>query len=813
MTSPALLSSETLQTRTDSDLDWELLLDRLAGYSVSAPGARRLRGRQLEQSWEGAHCTMLRSAQCLSLNDQGLSVPIANFPDLGDLIERLERGTLATGLELRDLGQMLDAARELRVFAASQQASRPELAHWLSSPKSLDPLCERLRRSIDRDGELKDDASPTLERVRTRAKQARHDLIARLKQLLQKHADLLQEQYFSERDGRYVLPVRADAHRALEGVVIDTSASGSTLFIEPRELSAQSNALRVALADVVHEEHRILRELSSQAQALSEELRLAENACTEADVIAAIARWAGHCRALAVLPDPEPVLELRSARHPLLAHQQTVVANDLHLPTGAALILSGPNAGGKTVTLKCLGLAARMARSGIPLCVDEGSRIGYFSSVFSEIGDSQSIVSNLSTFSAHTLVLASILARVDDHSLVLLDEVAAGTDPEQGSALAIAYLEALLERRATVAATTHYDALKRLGDVDARFHNAAVGFDVKTMMPTFRVLNGVVGPSTALAVASRFGLPDAVVERAQALLPAATHEREHSLEELASKRNAAEKLLSEAARDATEQRRLKLELEAERASLGETYRRQLELEYGELLGRLRAARNELETTRNQLRHLPHDKSELSRLERQIDQAAHTIAIDSPVSAIVRQSKSPDLHAAAKQAKTLGPGQRVYVLSLGADAEIVELLRNGMVRVRSGSLTLKVAADDLAPKSGQPRVVPRQSPANRQGKRRETPQPLGPRTTPVRTAHNTLDLRGERVDAGLARLEQFVDDLLRRGEPAGYVLHGHGTGAMKQAVREHVRGLRHVADSGAAAREDGGDAFTLLWLDA
>lgn len=770
-----------------------------------------MRARQLESSWEGAHGAMLRSSQCLSLYDQGLSVPVHDVPDLGDLIEHLERGALASGVELRDLGLMLDCARDLRTFATSQQTLRPELAESLSSPKSLDPLAERLRRSFDREGELKDEASPTLERVRTRAKQARQDLIARLKQLMQKHADLLQEQYFSERDGRYVIPVRADAHRALDGIVVDTSASGSTLFVEPRELSAQSNALRVALADVAHEEHRILRELSSQAQALSPDLRLAENACTEADVIAAIARWALHCTALAVLPDPEPVLDLRRVRHPLLADQQTVVANDLQLPTGAALILSGPNAGGKTVTLKCLGLAARMARSGIPLCVDDGSRIGYFSSVFTEIGDSQSIVSNLSTFSAHTLALASILARVDDQSLVLLDEVAAGTDPEQGSALAIAYLEALLEHRVSVAATTHYDALKRLGDTDRRFHNAAVGFDVNTMMPTFRVLNGVVGPSTALAVASRFGFPDSVIARAQAILPGSTQDRERSLEELASKRNTAERLLAEATRDATEQRRLRLELEAERANLKETYQRRLEVEYGELLGRLRAARNELENTRNHLRHLPQERAALAHLERQIDQAAHTVAIDSEVSTLVRQSKSQGGLESTNHGKPLSPGQRVYVVSLGADAEVIELLRNGMVRVRSGSLTLKVAADDVSPKSGQPRPAQRVGPTVR--KRREAPQPPGPRTTPMRTAQNTLDLRGERVDAGLARLEQFVDELLRRGEPAGYILHGHGTGALKQAVREHVRGLRHVADSGAAAREDGGDAFTLLWLDA
>lgn len=806
-----ILPSEILQARAAQDLDWGLLLDRLASLTVSAAGARRLRARELERTSQDALQCMVRTAQCLSLSDEGLAIPQRDFPDLGDLVERLERGAVATGLELWELGQMLESACTLRGFVASQQQARQDLAAWLDVPKSIIQFAERLRTALDNGGALRDEASPELSRTRIRAKQARLDLIAQLKQLMLKYADLLQEQYYAEREGRYVLPVRADAHRMLEGVVVDTSASGNTLFVEPRESWRLSNALRVALAEVAHEEQRLLRDLSSRAQALGPDLRRAETACIEADVLAAVARWAKTCGAVAVLPESEPILDLRSARHPLLADQPTVVANDLALPAGGGLILSGPNAGGKTVTLKCLGLAARMARAGIPLCVAEGSRVGFFSSVYTEIGDSQSIVTSLSSFSAHVLVLASILEQADARSLVLLDEVAGGTDPEQGSALATAYLEALLERHVTLAATTHYDALKRLADSDTRFHNAAVGFDIETMVPTFRVLDGMVGPSTALAVATRFGMPEAVIARANAILPRSTHAREHLLEELASERNAAERARSEAEREASEQRRIRIELEQTRATLRETFQRQLDHEYRELLSKILQARTELEATRNRLRQLPVEPAELAQLERQIDRAAHTVAVGSEVATALHPTRLPERRGHALDVGSLSVGQHVFVASLGTDAQVIELLRNGMVRIRSGNLSLKVATSDLSLDSKRQASTQRNSPKRKARSPQPDPQPVAG-STPLRTEHNTLDLRGERVDEALGHVEQFVDELQRRGEPAGYVLHGHGTGALKQAVREHVRGMRQVVESQAAAREDGGDAFTLLWLD-
>ncbi|HEY5961741.1 MAG TPA: hypothetical protein VIV60_34515, partial [Polyangiaceae bacterium] len=245
-----LLDLEALERRASLDLDWELLLDRLGGLATSEPGARRLRDRVLEPTWHAARDSMLRTAECVSLGDDGKALPCTSVPDLGDLVDRLEKGSTATGSELRDLGRMLVIAKELRVFLGSQRDSRPHLVEWLTIDQVIDRLGERLLRSIDEEGAIKDEASAQLARARAKVKQARQDLVQQLKRLMQTHADLLRDQYFSERDGRYVIPIRADAHRAIDGTVLDTSASGNTLFIEPRELTHASNTLRICISEV-----------------------------------------------------------------------------------------------------------------------------------------------------------------------------------------------------------------------------------------------------------------------------------------------------------------------------------------------------------------------------------------------------------------------------------------------------------------------------------------------------------------------------------------------------------------------------------
>jgi DNA mismatch repair protein MutS2 len=821
VTEPQLLNPDQLVQRSTHDLDWALLLDRLAGFTTSEPGGRRFRAKELATDWATAHASMLRTQEAVSLADEGLAIPSGDLPDLGDLIERLERAVVATGAELRDLGRMLATGKQLRAFAQTQKVQRPHLAEVLFSDPALDKLLERLTRSIETDGTLSDQASTTLSRARAKVRDCRQELVAQLKRLMHVHADLLRDTYFSERDGRYVIPVRADAHRGIDGTVLDTSASGNTLFIEPRELTAQSNRLRVAQAEVAHEEQRILLEISQQAKEAVPGLRVAENACIEADVFAALSRYAAKYGAVALLPTQNQAMSLRAARHPLLIGQVSeVVPNDLELQAGQALIISGPNAGGKTVSLKAFGLFAMMARAGIPLTVDAESHIGFFSEIYCEIGDSQSIVSSLSTFSAHVRVLASIIAHAGPSSLVLLDEIAGGTDPEQGAALASAYLEALVGRNATVASTTHYETLKELGNHDPRFRNAAVGFDVKSMLPSFRILLDIAGPSTAFAVAMRYGIPNAIVERATALIPKSSRDREQLLEQLTAERALAQTLRLKAEHDSDEQRRLRLELEQERAAVKTTFQHKLEQDYRELLGKVRVARTDLDNLRKRVQSNVQDshglsRAELAQLERAVDTAAHVVALGSPVAEAVRASKpSSSGKTTQRLLKPITVGSKVHLPRLGMDAEVLDISHKGTLKVRAGSITLTVAPEELEqPRQphGQSKGTPPSRSAKNQPRKSNAFEMVEARSTPMRLSHNTLDLRGERVDAALERVDAFVDELLRRSEPAGYVLHGHGTGALKQAVRDHVRGLRHVLESGPATPEDGGDAFTLLWL--
>jgi DNA mismatch repair protein MutS2 len=760
------------------------------------------------------------TAEAVSLTDEGQTIPSGELPDLGDLISRLERGVVATGIELRDLGRMLGTSKQLRLFAQSQKNTRPHLAEVLFSDPALDRLHERLTKSLEADGSLSDQASVALGRARLKARECRQELVSALKRLMHVHADLLRDNYFSVREGRYVIPVRADAHRGIEGTVLDTSASGNTLFVEPRDLSVQSNRLRVALSEVLHEEQRILLELSHLAQSSALGLHVAENVCIEADVLLALSRFASKFGAVALLPVENQTMHLRAARHPLLLGQvEHVIENDLELRAGQALVISGPNAGGKTVSLKAFGLFAMMARGGLPLTVDVESSIGYFPEVFCEIGDSQSIVSNLSTFSAHMRVLASIIEQSTSSSLILLDEVAGGTDPEQGAALASAYLETLVDRNATVACTTHYEILKELGNHDSRFRNASVGFDIKSMLPTFRLLLDVAGPSTAFAVATRFGIPANVVERATALIPKQSLYREQVLEQLTAERTQAQSLRIQAESDATEQRRLRLELEEERAKVRTSFEKTLEREYRELLGKVRMARTELEQLRKRVdRHVQSPEglssTELSELDRTVDRAAHAVALGSPVAEAVRATRQTTQNSSGPiDIETLVIGQKVHLPRLGVDAEILDISKKGILKVRAGAITLSVPALELmrvAPSRAQKtQTVPKKSERSR---RRSTPLETAEiRPAPMRLQHNTLDLRGERVDAALDLVDGFIDELLRRSEPAGFILHGHGTGALKQAIREHVRGVPHIADSGPATPEDGGDAFTVIWL--
>jgi DNA mismatch repair protein MutS2 len=393
VTEPAPEPTQSAVRKSATDLEWPLLLDRVAANCSTPMAAARVRLLSPEPDLERARFRMTLVQQTLSLAEAGESLPAARLTDQQPLFERLRRGGAATGQQLLCLAELLRLAGALRRFATTQRERHPELASVLASDPELDELHASLERALEPDGSIASAASAELRKARHRVDETRHELLAQLRQLMERYSALLRDQYYAEREGRYVLPVRADAHLRVPGIVLGASGSGATLYLEPQELVPLGNELRVAQAAVQREEARILAELSSWAGQTLPALEHAYDCCIEADLLCAIARWASEVDAQPLCIEAQPVLDLKAMRHPLLVGLAApVVANDLRLDHGTALIISGPNAGGKTVTLKCLGLMAWMARSGIPLPVATGSRVGWFEPVLTDVGDEQSLL-------------------------------------------------------------------------------------------------------------------------------------------------------------------------------------------------------------------------------------------------------------------------------------------------------------------------------------------------------------------------------------------------------------------------------------
>lgn len=799
--------STPMEQRTAHDLEWAHLLEHLAGACLSATAAERLRALAPATTLPEARARMTLTAEALDASACDAPVPARSLPELEQALRRVAKGSVASGEELRDIGLLVGATRALRAYARSEAERHPALAAALNSDPALDALGEALDAAIEADGSVADAASPTLRDARRRVAEVRRELGSKLSQLMRRYSEVLRDQYWTEHDGRFVLPVRSDAHLRVKGIVLGSSASGATLYVEPEEATALGNRLKVAEAEVEREVARVLAALSAEVERHSPALEVALEACVTADCLAALCRFAQETRSAALSPGEVPRARLIGMRHPLLLIQGIdVVPNDITLDAGRALVVSGPNAGGKTVALKALGLAAWMVRAGIPVPAEPGSEMGFFEPVLTDVGDEQSILYSLSTFSAHVKNLAAILERAGDRALVLLDEVAAGTDPEEGSALAAAVLEALVARGAAVAVTTHYERLKELGASGGPLINASVGFDLARMAPTFRLTIGVPGASSALAVAARYGVPRSVVERAQALLPERALDREELVQRLEAERSALEAAKLEAEEELRRQRQLRAEIEAERKRAREEERARLSAESRELLGEVQRARAELSLAKKRVGRGALSRDELRQVEKSVNAAATQIAVGGALETAKRAlDPVPSDHRPVREAD-LVPGARVFLTKLGQTAEVLEAPSKGQVRVMAGVLKLSVRLGEVELPRGQVKSAKKPTrPAEKSS------LAIQDGFVPVRTSHNTLDLRGQRVDEALDAVDAFVDRLLREGEQVGYVLHGHGTGALKLAVRAHLSAAAHVRRARPAEPDDGGDAFTMVWL--
>lgn len=762
-----------------------------------------------------------------------LATALARVADPSTALSRAVRGlplAVAELLSIADaLGVAVTVADALATTAADAIDPTPQLRARLHGLDPPGELAHRLHRAIDREGDtsgptLSDAASPTLASLRARAREARQALVAAAERLLRKPAlaDAFGDRYVTDRDNRVVLPVRASAFSktgapgTIAGIIHDASQSGQTLYVEPHALVDDNNTLRAALVAVRAEEARVIAELSSACARASEPITTSVDALVELDAIAArlaLSQAVGGITPRVVVPGPDAALVLPDVRHPLmLLRGREVVPNDLVVAHGTALVLSGPNAGGKTVALKSIGLCVLMASVGLRLPTSRAADVPLFRTIVTDVGDDQSIARDLSTFSAHVshVVDACVAAREDgDGTLVLLDEVAVGTDPDQGAALAEAIVCDLVERGATLVVTTHYERLKLLATREpTRYTNAAVGFDLATLRSTFRVHVGIPGNSSALAVAQRLGLPDDVLARARALVSDERLRVDALLADVAALRErlavredelAAEHASATAAR-------LRLELleknEVERASA------KLARAHTAATAELRALQDEIRQRRKALRKSGDDAEALADADALAQRGRGDLAARAP-------EREP---TAGEPPPVLEVGQRVRVESLGAEGEIVGI-KGDRVVVQLPQLRTTASRADLR--------VPQKKGAARTTERRATPssgrgrdvviasnpgEHFGADARPLDTSvDNVLDLRGERAEDALGQLEDFLAQAIANDRDVVLVRHGHGSGALRKAVREHLPHLSHVVRQRPGLPAEGGDAVTVVWV--
>ena len=785
-----------MDARSQVLLEFPLVRARLAA-ATSFPPSRRA-AEALEPSNDPVIVArrLDETDQVRELLGERSGIGVGGAHDIGPWVERAARGGRLDPAQFLEIGETLDATARLATNLADDR--RPLLHALARELHDVPALRSTLTRSFDPMGELLDTASPRLGGLRAAVRVAYDRLRRRLDALVGAElGNALQEPIITLRNGRYVVPVKAEARSRVKGIVHDASGSGQTLFIEPLVAVELGNAWREAQVAEQEEIARILDELSAFVAANAAALRETLDALARFDLWAARASLAAEMDGVRAETADRPEVILLSARHPGLAGR--VVPIDIRIGDGyTALVVTGPNTGGKTVTLRTLGLLSLMHQSGLHIPAAAGSRLPVWSDVFADIGDEQSVAQSLSTFSGHLRRITSIVDAAGPGTLVLLDELGAGTDPTEGSALAQALLDHFIRAGAIVAATTHYAELKAYAHTTEGARNAAVEFDLESLTPTYRLTIGLPGGSQAFAIAERLGLPPGIVEDARSRLSEAQRSFEATLASIrATEGETADAL--EAARSAEDRARDALRVAQEERRTARRERDEaVRAARAEADAVLAALREELATTRQALQRETVTEGTLdSAVERADALAARLPDVEDADEDATELPVEPD--------RVWQVGERVRTRTGGWEGRIAALDRNGRrATIESGGMRIVVDVTDLLPSAAPAAAHPG-----------STTGPAGSasvgaiRLTRARSVASSLDLRGARVEEALESLERYLEDASLAGMPSVTVIHGLGTGALRDAVRTAAAGHPLVKDLRPGERGEGGDGATIV----
>jgi len=653
-----------------------------------------------------------------------------------------------------------------------------------------------------------DNASPKLGSIRSEIKVSHDRLLSRLERMIgDVHTiPLLQEPIITQRNGRYVIPLRAEFKGKLKSIIHDQSSSGATLFVEPLAVVELNNRWHELQLQERDEVRRILADLSNRVGAEAEAISGIVTALAQFDFCLMCAKYAEDLHASEPLlrsispprdgSHPGSIIKLYKARHPLL-DSETVVPIDVDLDPGTfALVITGPNTGGKTVTLKTVGLMVMMAQSGLHIPAQSGSELSFFDNVFADIGDEQSIEQSLSTFSGHITNIVRILERARTKTLVLLDELGAGTDPQEGSALARAILLHLVEKRVPCLIATHYPELKTLAHATAGVVNASMEFDLKTLRPTYHLTIGIPGRSNALLIARRLGLLDTILENARNMIDPTELVSDDLLNEIHHQREVARKARSSADRDRSLATNLRLELDRRLEGIEEERRALLDEARAEAEQELAALRTEIETLRKQLRPAHQPQPDIAAATEKLEELEQKV-----VSKPRRKSPSRELSE-----PVLRLGARVKLRTLKLEG-VITALNGEDAEVMAGNLRLRVKTSDLVAVTApvgtggeKPVATPQPSPV-----RKSAGAPFRP------TPGMELNLIGMRADDALDRLDTYLTEAYASGMPFVRIIHGKGTGRLRQVIREALKNSAYVSTYEEGGDKEGGEGVTIAHL--
>ncbi|RLT41734.1 MAG: endonuclease MutS2 [Chloroflexi bacterium] len=794
-----------MDDRTIAVLELPAVLERLASQTAFSAGREAALALRPSSEIEVVRARQQETAEAITLDRLGVTIPLAGAREVRDRADAAARGAVLTPAELLDIASLARAAMTARRVVLRQEEDAPRLARVAAGIGELGPLRTLIEEAIDDRGGVRDSASPELAQIRREAIAAHDRLKTRMEAIAGASGirNALQDAIVVMRDGRYVLPVKADFRGAVRGVVHDTSASGATVYVEPLAVVELGNQWRELQVQERHEVERILRDLSTATGEQATDLHDAVERLAHLDVAQSKGRLAVALDATHLatqgpnqrwLVDAPAEYRLVEARHPLL-HGPVVPTSIRVGGDFDALLITGPNTGGKTVALKTAGLLCLMALTGLPVPAGPGSQIPVYSAVFADIGDEQSIEQSLSTFSGHITAIIDIIERAQGGSLVLLDEMGAGTDPTEGAVLGIAIVERLVSQGAALIATTHHSELKVYAHQTPRVRNASVEFNLGTLRPTYRLTIGLPGQSNALAIASNLGMPADVIARARAGLSSETREMESLLGDLRAQLTTAEERAERAASD---------------AAIAETLRTDLERQIRETRDDLTHVREEArQRARRQLRDVERlvDRTRREVESARLDQAKADL--ERVRGAVARVEPIPTREVEALPETRPEPmargdlfveaGTVVWLRGISQPGEALsDPSDDGEFEVQLGALRTRVRMEQVertdVPDEAH-RVV-----LGRMGVSAAPPTPV------------EIDMRGRTVDEALPLVDQFLDDAARSGRGRVRIIHGKGTGTLRRVLRDSLGKHPLVAKFETAPQPEGGEGVTIAYLE-